>query len=77
MKFLKDLASAIRHVAEFMGKDLSEEQVKGLADYLSFSKMKTNPAVNFEPIIAKAHGPEYLEQNELRFIRKGKVNLFN
>lgn len=52
---------------------MTDDQVKQLADYLSFNKMKTNPAVNLEPIIDKTHGPDFLKNNDLRFIRKGEV----
>lgn len=35
--------------------------------------MKNNPAVNLEPIICKTNGKDFLEQTELRFIRKGEI----
>lgn len=57
-----------------MNKTLSEDDIKRLADHLSFNKMKSNPAVNLEPIIERKNGPEFLKNSELRFIRKGEVN---
>ncbi|XP_063238071.1 luciferin sulfotransferase-like [Bacillus rossius redtenbacheri] len=69
----RDQEGAIRQTAAFLGKTLSEDQVKVLAEHLSFDSMKRNPAVNLEPIIAKKNGPEFLATTELRFIRKGQV----
>ncbi|XP_069695752.1 luciferin sulfotransferase-like [Periplaneta americana] len=69
----RDQASAIKKTADFLGKTLSEAEVQQLAEHLSFSNMKKNPAVNLEPIIAKKNGPDYLQKTDLRFIRKGEV----
>nr|CAD7605823.1 unnamed protein product [Timema genevievae] len=69
----RDQAGAIRQTAQFLGKTLSESDVKVLTEHLSFNKMKQNPAVNLEPIIAKKNGPDYLNSTSLRFIRKGEV----
>nr|CAD7457251.1 unnamed protein product [Timema tahoe] len=69
----RDQAGAIRQTAQFLGKTLSESDVKVLTEHLSFNKMKQNPAVNLEPIIAKKNGPDYLSSTSLRFIRKGEV----
>nr|CAD7206139.1 unnamed protein product [Timema douglasi] len=69
----EDQEGAIRQTARFLGKTLSESDVKVLTEHLSFNKMKQNPAVNLEPIIAKKNGPDYLSSTSLRFIRKGEV----
>jgi phenylalanyl-tRNA synthetase beta subunit len=37
-----------RRVAKFLGKELSDEQVTGLATHLDFDTMKNNAAVNKE-----------------------------
>jgi hypothetical protein len=37
-----------RRVAKFLGKELSDEQVTGLAAHLDFNAMKNNAAVNKE-----------------------------
>ena len=64
----KDLATNVRKVAKFLGKELTNENVEALVDHLSFKKMKNNPAVNKEQAkIAKRFNEEG------SFIRKGEV----
>lgn len=69
----QDQEGAIRKTAAFLGKQLTDDEVKNLADYLSFNKMKSNPAVNLEPILEKTQGTDFLKNSHLRFIRKGQV----
>ncbi|GLH08697.1 Sulfotransferase [Gryllus bimaculatus] len=69
----KDQEGAIRKTAKFLGKDLSDAEVTELANYLSFNNMRKNPAVNLEPVIEKKNGPNYMEKNQLFFIRKGEI----
>jgi hypothetical protein len=47
-----------RRVAKFLGKELSDEQVTGLAAHLDFDAMKNNAAVNKERCECKgsSHG---------------------
>jgi estrone sulfotransferase len=45
---LQDLPAVIKQTAQFLGKELNEEQVDLLTDHLSFASMKNNPAVNYE-----------------------------
>jgi len=47
--------------------------VSTLANHLSFKNMKKNPSVNLEPIMAKKNGPEFVQTEELSFIRRGEV----
>ncbi|KAG8291806.1 hypothetical protein J6590_052774 [Homalodisca vitripennis] len=44
----KNLSSEIKRVSEFLGKQLTVNQVEILCKHLSFDNMKSNPAVNFE-----------------------------
>ena len=44
----KDLASSVKKVARFLGKNVSEEMVEAVVDHLSFKQMRNNPAVNKE-----------------------------
>jgi hypothetical protein len=44
----KDLPAAIRDVARFVGKELTETEIAALADYLDVKNMKKNPAVNHQ-----------------------------
>jgi hypothetical protein len=46
-----------RRVAQFLGKELSDEQVIGLAAHLDFNAMKNNAAVNKERCECK--GPNH------------------
>eukprot|EP00112_Aurelia_sp_Birch-Aquarium-sp1_P024360 Seg7676.2 transcript_id=Seg7676.2/GoldUCD/mRNA.D3Y31 product="Sulfotransferase family cytosolic 1B member 1" protein_id=Seg7676.2/GoldUCD/D3Y31 len=63
----KDQGSSVRKVANFLGKDLSEEQVGMLVEHLSFKRMKENRSVNFENLREKAF------VGDGRFMRNGKV----
>ena len=46
-----DLASVVRKVAAFLGKAVSDEDMPGLLEHLTFDKMKDNPAVNKAEVI--------------------------
>ncbi|CAB3235052.1 unnamed protein product [Arctia plantaginis] len=65
---IKDLPSSIRRVADFLGKDITEDQVTSLCDHLNFENFKKNDAVNFEYI--KGLGVFTQEED---FIRRGKA----
>jgi hypothetical protein len=69
----KDLECAIRKTSAFLGKTLTEADVSTLANHLSFKNMKKNPSVNLEPIMAKKNGPEFVQTEDLSFIRRGEV----
>ncbi|XP_050534781.1 sulfotransferase 1B1 [Daktulosphaira vitifoliae] len=70
----KNLKGAIRQVASFLAKELTEEQVLALEDHLSFNNMRKNPALNLKPILAIMEKSEGSEDNpDEQFIRKGKV----
>ena len=64
----KDLATSVRKVARFLGKEVPEEKVEALVDHLSFKKMKNNSAVNKEE--AKALNFFSADGD---FMRKGEV----
>ena len=43
----RDLPSVIRKLSAFLGKPVAAEaDIEGLADFLSFDKMRSNPAMN-------------------------------
>eukprot|EP00091_Calanus_sinicus_P011180 TRINITY_DN25397_c0_g1_i1.p1 TRINITY_DN25397_c0_g1~~TRINITY_DN25397_c0_g1_i1.p1 ORF type:complete len:318 (-),score=121.60 TRINITY_DN25397_c0_g1_i1:101-1030(-) len=44
----RDLPEAIRDVARFVGKELTEPEIAALAEYLDVKNMKKNPAVNHQ-----------------------------
>ena len=63
----KDLASSVRKVAKFLGKQVTNKQIKALVDHLSFKKMKHNSAVNRD-----GKGKKYFASDG-SFMRKGEV----
>uniref|UniRef100_A0A0P4VZL1 Sulfotransferase domain-containing protein n=1 Tax=Scylla olivacea TaxID=85551 RepID=A0A0P4VZL1_SCYOL len=65
----EDLPSVVQKVADFLGKQLSAEEVMRIADHCSFGSMSKNKAVNNESIAA----PESEKAKGLKFMRKGKV----
>ncbi|PNF21435.1 Sulfotransferase family cytosolic 1B member 1 [Cryptotermes secundus] len=68
----KDLPAVIRKTAAFLGKDLNEEQVDLLAEHLSFARMKSNPAVNYEAAI-EINRRFNLTTADGHFMRSGQV----
>lgn len=70
----QDLCKQIRRTAQFLGKELTDDQVLVLEDHLSFKSMKNNKAVNFEPILEFYKTDlNYLVDVKGSFIRSGMV----
>jgi estrone sulfotransferase len=69
---LQDLPVVIRKTAQFLGKELDEEQVDLLAEHLSFASMKNNPAVNYEAAIEINHRLKLVTEDG-HFMRSGQV----
>ncbi|XP_065214235.1 sulfotransferase 1B1-like [Planococcus citri] len=70
----KDHKKSIFQVAKFLDKNYTDEQVDGLVEHLSFSKMRQNPAINLEPILEKMYDSnESRPDPDNKFIRKGQV----
>ncbi|XP_045593480.1 luciferin sulfotransferase [Procambarus clarkii] len=65
----KDLAAIVRQVANFLGKEVDEEQVAWLTNHCSFSEMKNNPATNNATYLT----PPTEESKKIKFMRNGKV----
>ena len=42
----RDLPSVIRRVSDYLGRPVAEADMPALADFLSFDKMRNNPAMN-------------------------------
>ena len=59
----------MRVIAEFLGKDLSQETIDRIARQCSFGKMKRNPATNYSHR-ARAGA---VKPNSNDFMRKGEV----
>lgn len=65
----KDFPATIRKVAEFLGKQLDDEQIAKLGDYLSITNFRNNPAVNGVEL-REVH---ILKTGEQGFVRRGKT----
>ncbi|ELU09282.1 hypothetical protein CAPTEDRAFT_151859 [Capitella teleta] len=65
----EDPEKVIKQIAKFLGKDLTPEQVSGIAKYCTFENMKKNPAANY------SWWDEYGLRNKdsTPFLRKGHV----
>ncbi|CAH2073432.1 unnamed protein product, partial [Iphiclides podalirius] len=59
----KDLSATIRKVAEFLGKQYSDEQIEDLCTHLKFDNFKNNTSVNMDLVV-------FTENKS--FIREGK-----
>ncbi|KAJ9600879.1 hypothetical protein L9F63_000991 [Diploptera punctata] len=68
----KDLPGVIKKTADFLGKDLNEDQVEVLSNHLSFASMKNNRAVNYEAA-TEINRKFNLVLAEGQFMRSGKV----
>lgn len=42
-------------------------------EHLSFKGMRQNPTLNLEPILQVKNGPGFVCDEEIKFIRKGRV----
>jgi hypothetical protein len=63
----------IRKTGKFLGKTLSDDQVQQLTDHLSFSNMKSNPAVNVEDFAQMERVRNGMpEDQDLHMVRQGE-----
>lgn len=69
----RDTKGSIRVISKFLDKELSDAQVDELADFLSFDKMRKNPACNMAPILDSQLGKDFQETSGKCFIRQGKI----
>lgn len=58
-----DLAAAVRKIATFLDRDLSDAKVQAIVEHTTFSAMRDNPSTNFTNIASI----------KLPFMRKGEV----
>ncbi|XP_049943315.1 luciferin sulfotransferase-like [Schistocerca serialis cubense] len=71
-----DLSSVVHRVAAHLGRPLPEDQLPALLEHLSFQKMRSNKAVNFEEKVENARqdmGLRPAVSEGLRFMRSGAV----
>ncbi|PZC81679.1 hypothetical protein B5X24_HaOG212123 [Helicoverpa armigera] len=64
----QDLPSVIRRVADFLGKQINEEQISHLCEHLNFKNFKNNKSVNYED-----RRDVGLLASDETFMRKGKA----
>ncbi|XP_014671639.1 PREDICTED: alkaline phosphatase-like [Priapulus caudatus] len=60
-----DPKASIRKIAEYLGRELTEDQVDLIAEATSFKKMKTNPKANYDWL------PQTMYQKHRKLMRKG------
>lgn len=65
----KDYPAAIRRVADFLGKQLTPEQMAALSEHLDIANFRKNPAVNSECL----YDLGIMRREEHAFIREGQV----
>ncbi|XP_042241804.1 sulfotransferase 1A1-like [Homarus americanus] len=65
----EDLAAVVRQVAEFLGKEVKEEEVSWLVHHCSFDQMSQNPAANNETFTTAPTE----EAKGIKFMRTGQV----
>jgi len=78
-EMIEDLSAVMRKVAKFLGKEINEDDLRKCGEYLSFDKMKANPAVNKEEykmfcdkLLKQYYGVDR-NSTELSFVNKGKI----
>ncbi|VVC96643.1 unnamed protein product [Leptidea sinapis] len=65
----EDLPSAVRKVAKFLRKTLTEYQVKSLCEHLNFNNFKNNASFDDGALVKL----NFVKKGEAPFIRRGKV----
>lgn len=69
--YRQDLTSTIRKVAQFLDKEMNDDQVAKLCDYLSIQNFRNNPAVNQHEL----REIRIMNANEPSFVRNGKSSM--
>lgn len=74
---LQDIIGVINKTSKFFGKNYTHDQILALAEHVSFSKMKTNDAVNFKAATEFLMNAHKRQVPRTDFIRKGIVGDYN
>ncbi|XP_030846020.1 sulfotransferase 1C2-like [Strongylocentrotus purpuratus] len=70
----KDLQGAVRRIAEFMGKPLSDDVIENISEASTFKAMKKNPLSNPDTLLQNGNRESGLGQSSTSsFMRKGVV----
>ena len=73
----KDPARMIRTIADYMGKDITDEAVKAIVDFTSVENMRKNGAYNLDKMNGTEYKGEAAEKTmEGGFIRTGKSGAY-
>ena len=73
-----DMASVVKEVAKFLGKEYSDEEVDNLCNHLSIDSMRLNPSCSNDILVKKCmelNGKDFHEE-KFRFIRKGEIGSY-
>lgn len=68
MSLFQDLPAAVRRISDFLGRNLSDEAIKTIAEHCSFKTMKVNTMSNFSLVPKK-----YMDNEKCPFLRKGEA----
>lgn len=66
----QDRPTAIRRIAEFLGRDLCDKDVERISEHCSLENMKNNEMTNFSYI---EQYKKTVKDSSARFINKGKL----
>lgn len=67
-EMIQDLQTAVRRIAEFLGADLTQDQLNSVVKHSTFKNMRQIPQANYELVPG-----DLLNHQEGRFMRKGTI----
>lgn len=67
-EMIQDLQTAVGRIAEFLGSDLTQDQLDSVVKHSTFKNMKQIPQANYEQVPG-----DLLNHQEGRFMRKGTI----
>ncbi|XP_018571408.1 estrogen sulfotransferase-like [Anoplophora glabripennis] len=70
---VSDTREAVRKIAKFMEKSLSEDDITSIIEFLSLKNMRKNRGCNMEPFVESKNGPDFYNKIGIHFVRQGKV----
>lgn len=65
----KNLKEAVTQLANFLGKQLSDDQINSIVQHCSFKEMSKNKSTNWSEFRSKG----LIDENVSKFMRKGEV----
>lgn len=67
-EMIQDLQSVVERIAQFLGADLTQDQLNNVVKHSTFKNMRQIPLANYEQVPG-----ELLNHQEGRFLRKGTI----